>query len=1134
MKLLPAAVLCSMLLLPPVAAQQTVVTKVVAPFDEATWSADRWSSAGGVVSLSDEVAGDVAPGGSMKVEVHFNGQGFNWFNVLPDAALVIPGEAKRITIRVKRSSDDYGMRMLLRDGWGREQDASGKLDWSLPFGPAGEWRIVTFEVPDSWVKPITIAGLNVHNWGKQNVSAQPVFWIDHLEVTTDLADVDPTSGLLTTWQAEEHPEDPAKALAAQPAVTMLELTISTGERSNIFSRKAPAFNISVMSWKAEELSGTVSYTVSDADGAVVAEKQLPITVAGATNLTVPLAIDRYGIYQLAAAVELSDGSSRSEQLALAYIPAWRDLSEQQKLDSPYGINVHGGGGDKLAIDQFKKAGVVWFRDYAWNFDWLRRARGADGQYTGWPNFQQLVQKYVDAEVMLLPCLQQAMRIPEMTDGEVTGPIGPDTEWMRRLADVLLKFSQPLCWELDNEYDLHQSQVGHPEDRIDWRNYGLFHQRFAELVKILGGDRLMAVEQGQAGIWPDRVRQMVREGYFDQIGAVNTHHYCGVEAPEVNYGNFNTGFGGGGQQPMLFFDRLRETTRAATADGKARQHWLTEFGWDTLAGQVVSDYQQAVYLPRSWMISTAAGADKSFWFFDYDSPNPTGFFGGCGLLRANAEPKPALCSLAGMTSILYAPKLVGDINAGPGTAGFVFENDGELIASLWNIADDDGPTVTFQAERMYEYFGNELDTQTVKLTMAPVYAAGLTREDPLFAQTAYSLDTPGLVVATAGDPVRPVVQVRNNRNEPIRARITLSLPEGWTPAGEGSATADTAPGAVQFVAMPFYVDLGEHLGMKEVTLTVSEGDRQIKQMPLKVLVRRPLAMEVGALRGAPGRTEIDVRLGNRSIRPVAGTLSMSLPGSWNAVTAPAEMTLDSGQDVQTTLALEWNTDWQADEAAQVIFDAGEGRRIARSIIPNRLRIPRADGLDLDGDLSDWAAAAELPAWILGSSMGEADARVLLAWAPEGLYCAVEAHDSRVLATDPRSFWQGDVLELFIDTAASKTPRAYGAGDHQFWLVPQVDENRVYMGQWAHGEGQEARYDLPIRSAARRTEDGYVLEFLVPAEQLVDYEPAVGEQIGFNVNVTIKGERFDREVYWPRVKDEQVCLHPESWGTVELGE
>jgi hypothetical protein len=81
----------------------------------------------------------------------------------------------------------------------------------------------------------------------------------------------------------------------------------------------------------------------------------------------------------------------------------------------------------------------------------------------------------------------------------------------------------------------------------------------------------------------------------------------------------------------------------------------------------------------------------------------------------------------------------------------------------------------------------------------------------------------------------------------------------------------------------------------------------------------------------------------------------------------------------------------------------------------------------------------------------------------------------------------------------------------------------------------RYDLPaIKGVATRTADGYVMEFLLPAEQIHNYHPEVGRRLGLNLNLTIQGQRLNREAYWPAPKNSGATTHPDRWGTVLLTE
>ncbi len=103
-------------------------------------------------------------------------------------------------------------------------------------------------------------------------------------------------------------------------------------------------------------------------------------------------------------------------------------------------------------------------------------------------------------------------------------------------------------------------------------------------------------------------------------------------------------------------------------------------------------------------------------------------------------------------------------------------------------------------------------------------------------------------------------------------------------------------------------------------------------------------------------------------------------------------------------------------------------------------------------------------------------------------------------------------------------------------PLCDEGRVYGEQWKRGnEIPQTCYDLPnIKGAARETEDGYIAEVLLPAEALQHFRPQVGARLGLNINITVKGQGFDREVYWLRPKDWSTLHLPHLWGTVVLSE
>ncbi len=1142
MRIAPLAVLAFLLAVPGKAARaaegaaaETVVRKTAESFDTAAWPPDPWVRAAGTARLSDEVSPDAGGGKCMEIEMRFAGQGFAWFGTTPREPLVIPGDLKAVTMRFRTSDKQFPVIVTFRDGWGRSTVGPKKLEWAPPAEAEGKWGQATFRVPDDWVRPLSIASIGTHNWNVQNEPRTVRFGIDAIEVETDLRDVDPATGALRTWKPDPSPADPAKALKESPRAALVGVEISSGQVSNLFSREPPSVGIRVRNWKPGTLTGTVRARVTDLEGREADRQERPVSVESAADLSLPLKAERYGLYGLAVALALSDGTKREEKMTFARVPPYEDLSEAEKRASPYGVNVHGGG-DRPAVVPFRKAGIIWFRDYAFSYEWLLRAKGEDKRYAGWPWYPAIVRRYEEAGVKVLPCLMKSVQPPEAKDGKAAGRVGPDRAWTREIADIVLAFPGITHWELDNEYDLAQNH-GEAERAVEWRNLGAYHRALGEVVDLLCAGEAVAVEQGHAGIWPERAAACIRRGEYDKIGVLNGHHYCGSEPPETNIGNWNTGFEGDwrAQPPELFFDRLRDLKRAAVADGRPREAWLTEFGWDTLAGPLVTPREQAAYLARAWMLAMAAGIDKAFWFYDYDGPAPKQFFDGCGLLAADGSPKLALCAMAGLAAALPAPKYVGSLSAGPGTWGAVFESRGERVASLWTVADEKGPEVRFKAKELRDCFGNRLAGDTVRLSLLPVYAIGLAADDPWCRQTAYALATPHLAAVTAGDAVETVLEVANRRDGPIACTVRLSLPEGWK-AERGEASANVPKGERKSLPLAFTVPGGEGSGFRDAKLVASEGG-PVKEIPLRILVRPALAMEVGPLGREPGPAAVTVRLTNRSLKPLDGVLRLRVPASWKAAAPEVQVAgLKAGETREVKCNLEWSAAWKPDETAVAEFDAGGGRKVSRPIVPGRFVLHRARKIAIDGVLDDWPAEARMPEWMLRSTFGEADAKIYLAWSPEGLYGAVEVAGAALGRTDPRSFWDGNCLEVFLDARDDPRGRAYEPGVHQFWFVPLPAEKRVYAGQWKRGsEIAQTRYDIPgVRGAAVARGDGYVMEFLLPAAEMQKFKPAAGGRIGLSLNLTVRGKEVAREVFWPASKSANVQERPDAWATMELTE
>lgn len=1113
--------------LPNSVAALEVASRVVESFDWCAWDS-VWSKAAGQVSIVGEHSPDLPDGKSMCIEVHFSSRGFEWFSVKPSKPIWIPGEAKSVTVRYKVNSTGYTIALEFLDGWGRAEVNGRRLSWVLPVKTVGQWQTETFAVPNDWRRPIAIAGLNIHNWDRQSEAFTLTVLIDQIEVKTDLSATDLQTGLPKSWRPAPNERDGRKL--QPPPVSLLRTELTSSAANHVFAGEKPTIVFRLWDWLSQPRHGKIDLKVFDFAGKEVFSEQRTVNPSGYIEEAFALPLKRFGWYQAKATLTISDGTERSEQLAFAFIPPPRELTEIEKLVSPYGLNVHGGR-ERLAIETFRKVGIVWFRDYAFGFETMKQAKG-DGRFDGWPWYHQLLWRYQKAGAKLLACLQGAIKRPKIQDGKLSSDIGPDLDWRHEIATIIAAFPQITHWELDNEYDFPQENRN-AEEQINWANYRVFHKAFAEIVDAIGGGTLVAVEQGQAGIFPDRIKPCVESGDFERIKVVNVHHYCGADAPELNIVNFNPAEGVS-REVRLFFDLLREAKQTSISDKKQRQLWLTEFGWDTLAGHVVSPFEQAVYLQRGWLLALAAGVDKAFWFYDFDSPEPKQFFDGCGLLTADGQPKLALCALAALTNMLPTPRYIGDCNAGAGTQGFVFETDGKLVAVLWSVERDVGPVVNFESGQLYDFLANPLDNRTQRLSRAPIFAVGISRDDRWFKQTAYSLDTPQLTVAAAGDnfPIR--VQILNNRNREINATVRVVAPKSWL-VDRLEANVKVPVNSQANVAFNVTVAQGEPEGFREVLVVAEENGQRLKEMRAKVLITKPVTLKVFPIEGEPGQTKVKVQVANNSLRTLKGVLRFLLPKSWQVIPNSVNIEeLKPSEIREIAVDLTWSPEWQLGESAQVIFGTLERAIASEFMVPPIFQVHRAQKVELDGKLNEWGEKWAVPFWLIRSTSGEPNVRLFLAWSSEGLYIAAEVRNSIVKVSDQRSFWTGDCIELFVDTRNDKRPRSFEPGDHQFWFVPLVDEGRVYVGQWKRGnEIPQTLYDLPeIKSAARKTNDGYIVEVLLPTKYLHGFKPQVGAKLGLNINLTIHSERGAREVYWHRQKDLGVLRSPHLWGTVEL--
>ncbi len=198
--------------------------------------------------------------------------------------------------------------------------------------------------------------------------------------------------------------------------------------------------------------------------------------------------------------------------------------------------------------------------------------------------------------------------------------------------------------------------------------------------------------------------------------------------------------------------------------------------------------------------------------------------------------------------------------------------------------------------------------------------------------------------------------------------------------------------------------------------------------------------------------------------------------------------------------------------------------------------------VDADAADWHGVIALPAPYSGLERGS----LKLAWNEEGLFGIVE-FGKHVSVADSERPPQSDRLELFLDSALSRVRSrdlvedalergrsqssfraewarqyTFGAGDSEEENACSVHEIKLYRTT-----GPTDR----IPFTCRMTDNGYVVEFQIPADELSEGSLRVGSRMGMNYAIRKKGATS--EFFFEQTNRGAHAI-PALWGTIQLSE
>jgi len=184
--------------------------------------------------------------------------------------------------------------------------------------------------------------------------------------------------------------------------------------------------------------------------------------------------------------------------------------------------------------------------------------------------------------------------------------------------------------------------------------------------------------------------------------------------------------------------------------------------------------------------------------------------------------------------------------------------------------------------------------------------------------------------------------------------------------------------------------------------------------------------------------------------------------------------------------------------------------------NPFDIPRLPGITIDGKADDWGERGFRVDVLFDPALrrkptAQLDAALRLGWDERGLLLLATVTDSTPCEDDKDdALWRADSIEVFVAPAL-------GANDlWQAILAPGVDPRhptmRVQIADFRNSEILKAAKLTPPTAAPTKTGSGYVLEALLPWENL-GIKPEPGREIAFQAMVNdADGSRERSQLLW----------------------
>jgi len=180
------------------------------------------------------------------------------------------------------------------------------------------------------------------------------------------------------------------------------------------------------------------------------------------------------------------------------------------------------------------------------------------------------------------------------------------------------------------------------------------------------------------------------------------------------------------------------------------------------------------------------------------------------------------------------------------------------------------------------------------------------------------------------------------------------------------------------------------------------------------------------------------------------------------------------------------------------------------------------VQVDGTLDDWAGVPRMPM----PAMGGKASSVMFCWSDAGLYGAALVHDDSITArgTDP---YMADSIEVWIEKDfARAADRTENATQIVFAPAESLAEGEGVVAAYGRDEPRQSQ----VKCMWKKTNDGYAIEFMIPAKILAPAKLESGTKVGFDFTLNDDGKPVERFVM--NKDDDQAFRKPDKWGAAVL--